>query len=119
MIFSILMTEKAMSPIKNFLNELLESKSIAGQVIRRFRRFYYIAFKKEYVLKNIAENRQGECHRCGKCCELIYRCPFLGKDAENLPYCRIYGELRPGNCRYYPFDKTDSEVEQCGFKFKK
>ena len=109
------------STSKNFnsiLTQLLASSSKWGQVARRCRRLYYGIFKKDYVQKNIAQNREGDCHRCGACCKLVYSCPFLGEDADNLPYCRIYGDLRPTNCHNYPFDKVDSEISVCGFKFK-
>lgn len=91
---------------------------LVGQMLRKFRRFYLGTFHKDYIEKSIREARTGECHRCGLCCELIYKCPFLGRDSQNLPYCRVYGDLRPANCRNYPFDAVDSEVEQCGFRFK-
>jgi hypothetical protein len=93
-------------------------RTFIGQLLRKLRRMYLGTFRKEYIQKTIAETRTGDCHRCGACCELILRCPFLGRDSTNLPYCRVYGELRPANCRNYPFDKTDSEIDQCGFKFK-
>ena len=93
-------------------------RSLVGQVMRKWRRMYLGLFKKEYIQKAIAETRQGDCHRCGLCCELIYKCPFLGRDGQNLPYCRIYGDLRPTNCHTYPFDKIDSEIDTCGFTFK-
>jgi hypothetical protein len=101
-----------------FYRRKVTEKSFLGQVLRKCRRFFLGNFNQEYIQKSIEENRQGECHRCGACCELIYRCPFLGRDNQNLPYCRIYGDLRPANCRNYPFDAIDSEVEQCGFRFK-
>jgi hypothetical protein len=88
-----------------------------GQFLRKARRFYLGTFRPEYIARSIAENRKGDCHRCGACCELIYKCPFLGRDSQKLPYCRIYGDLRPENCRNYPFDVIDSEIERCGFKF--
>ena len=89
-----------------------------GQFLRKWRRFYLGNFRKGYIARSIEQNRTGDCHRCGKCCELIYRCPFLGRDSQNLPYCRVYGDLRPANCRNYPFDQVDSEIDQCGFRFK-
>jgi len=91
--------------------------TLLGQFLRKFRRFYLGNFKPEYIQQAIASERQGDCHRCGLCCELIYKCPFLGRDGQNLPYCRIYGDLRPANCRNYPFDAIDSEIEACGYKF--
>ena len=93
-------------------------RSFLGQVIRKCRRFFLGTLHPDYIEKSIAETREGECHRCGLCCELVYRCPFFGRDAQNLPYCRVYGELRPANCRNYPFDAVDSEIDQCGFRFK-
>jgi hypothetical protein len=93
-------------------------RSFVGQFLRKSRRFYLGTFKPEYITKAIQETRQGDCHRCGLCCELIYKCPFLGRDSQNLTYCRIYGDLRPANCRNYPFDRVDAEIDQCGYKFK-
>ena len=93
-------------------------RTLLGQFLRKLRRFYLGTFRPEYVQKAIAQTRQGDCHRCGLCCELIYKCPFLGRDNQNLPYCRVYGDLRPANCRNYPFDAIDSEVDTCGYKFK-
>jgi len=92
-------------------------RSKVGQALRKARRFYLGTFRPEQIEKTIAETRKGDCHRCGLCCELIYKCPFLGRDGQNLPYCRIYGDLRPANCRNYPFDALDSEVDSCGFTF--
>src|SRR4051812_25772276 len=100
-----------------YLRKITETDWI-GQFLRKWRRFFLGNFRKDYIQKSIAETRQGECHRCGLCCELIYKCPFLGKDSKNLPYCRIYGELRPANCRNYPFDLADSEIKGCGYTFK-
>lgn len=97
---------------------MIVEKTFFGQALRKLRRTYLSIFRPEYVRKSIAETRQGECHRCGACCELVHKCPFLGRDAQSLPYCRVYGELRPANCRTYPLDATDSEIEQCGYTFK-
>jgi hypothetical protein len=103
--------------INTWYQQRLVRRNFFGQFLRKARRSFLATFKPEYIEKAIAETRKGECHRCGACCELIYRCPFLGKDSENLPYCRIYGDLRPANCRNYPFDAKDSEIDQCGYKF--
>jgi uncharacterized protein len=102
-----------------FYRRKVLEKTFFGQLLRKLRRTYLSAFRPEYVQKSIAETRKGDCHRCGACCELVHRCPFLGRDGQNLPYCRVYGELRPGNCRNYPLDATDSEIEQCGYTFAK
>ena len=89
-----------------------------GEFMRKVRRFYYGSFRKDYVERSVSETRDGDCHRCGACCELLFQCPFLGRDGQNLPYCRIYGDLRPANCHSYPFDTVDAEIEGCGYTFK-
>jgi hypothetical protein len=105
--------------MRAWLEKKLKEKGKVSQILRRMRRGYYGVFKKDYSAQTIAETRQGDCNRCGACCELVYRCPFLGKDAENSPYCRIYGGLRPANCHIYPFDALDSEIEECSYTFIK
>jgi hypothetical protein len=96
----------------------ITQRTLMGQVLRKMRRFYLGTFRPEYIEQAIAETRQGDCHRCGLCCELIYKCPFLGKDSQNLSYCRVYGDLRPANCKNYPFDASDAEIDTCGYTFK-
>jgi hypothetical protein len=95
------------------------SRNLGGQFLRKARRAWLGNFRPEYIQKAIQDTRTGDCHRCGACCELIYKCPFLGRDGQNLPYCRVYGDLRPANCRNYPFDAVDSEIDKCGYKFPK
>ncbi len=104
--------------VNTWYQSKVTERNFVGQLLRKLRRFYLGTFKPETIQKSIAETRQGDCHRCGLCCELIYKCPFLGKDHQNLPYCRVYGDLRPANCKNYPFDVTDSEIDQCGYSFK-
>ena len=50
--------------------------------------------------------RRGECNRCGACCKILFRCPFLGTDAEGQYTCRIY-EYRFAQCRLYPLHAAD------------
>jgi hypothetical protein len=104
--------------VNTWYQSKITDRTFLGQLLRKLRRSYLGTFKPEVIQKSIKETRKGDCHRCGLCCELIYKCPFLGKDHQNLPYCRIYGDLRPANCKNYPFDETDSEIDQCGFTFK-
>jgi Fe-S-cluster containining protein len=63
--------------------------------------------------------RQGECNRCGACCRILFRCPFLGTDAEGQSTCRIY-EKRFAQCRLYPLHAGDlRELEgQCSYTFE-
>src|ERR1700733_11460442 len=104
--------------VNTWYQRKLIQRSFIGQLFRKLRRFYLGTFRPEYIKKSIVETRKGDCHRCGLCCELIYKCPFLGRDNSNLPYCRVYGDLRPANCRNYPFDAKDSEIDTCGYTFK-
>jgi hypothetical protein len=63
--------------------------------------------------------RRGECKRCGGCCKLAFRCPFLRTDGEGKASCRIYG-LRFAQCRLFPLHAVDlREVPgQCGYRFE-
>jgi hypothetical protein len=103
--------------INRWYEKKVIERSFLGQVLRKTRRFYLGSFRPDYIQQSIAANRKGECHRCGLCCELVYKCPFLGRDADQLPYCRVYGDLRPANCRNYPFDRKDAEIDRCGYSF--
>ncbi|MBI3620935.1 MAG: hypothetical protein HY208_01925 [Nitrospirae bacterium] len=62
--------------------------------------------------------REGECVRCGRCCRLVFRCPFLGGTEEN-PTCLIYERGRPFQCAAFPIDPRDlADVDfQCGYHF--
>lgn len=65
----------------------------------------------------LLSRRQGECNRCGACCKILFRCPFLGTDAEGQYTCRIY-EKRFAQCRLYPLHAADlREVPECSFTF--
>lgn len=61
--------------------------------------------------------RQGDCNRCGACCKIVFRCPFLGTDEEGQYTCRIY-EKRFAQCRLFPLHAKDLlEVPECSFTF--
>ncbi len=61
--------------------------------------------------------RQGECDRCGDCCKILFRCPFLTQDADGNSLCRIY-EYRFTQCRHYPIQPRDlTEVSRCSYTF--
>ncbi len=104
--------------VNTWYQRRVTQRNIVGQFLRKMRRFYLGTFRPEYIQQAISDTRKGDCHRCGLCCELIYKCPFLGRDSQNLPYCRVYGDLRPANCRNYPFDAKDSEIDTCGYTFQ-
>ena len=64
--------------------------------------------------------RHGECNRCGACCKILFRCPFLGTDADGQYTCRIY-EKRFAQCRLYPLHAQDLlELEgECTYTFER
>ncbi len=65
----------------------------------------------------LLSRRQGECNRCGACCKILFRCPFLGTDAEGQYTCRIY-EQRFAQCRLFPLHPQDlREVADCSYTF--
>ncbi len=67
----------------------------------------------------LLEKRRGDCNRCGACCKILFRCPFLGEDADGQYTCRIY-EKRFAQCRLYPLHVSDlRELEgQCSYTFE-
>jgi phosphatidylserine decarboxylase len=60
--------------------------------------------------------RRGKCVRCGECCSIAFRCPYL--DGEN--HCTIY-ERRPKQCGLFPITEKDLGpwVPSCGHYFEK
>ncbi|MBW2973810.1 YkgJ family cysteine cluster protein [Candidatus Woesearchaeota archaeon] len=66
----------------------------------------------------VDKNRTGKCNRCGACCMLPFKCPFLRFDENNKAKCLIY-LIRPPMCRKYPrTDKEHITKDTCGFGFK-
>jgi Fe-S-cluster containining protein len=66
----------------------------------------------------ISQARIGSCRRCGACCKLPKKCPFLAFDKDGLALCKVY-RLRSLSCRKYP--RTSDEhltCSSCGFSFK-
>lgn len=82
-----------------------DAKFRARQAHGKVRRFVQINFQKEEVAANI-ELRRGECNRCGACCEILFKCPFLKKHDDGTSECGIY-EDRPNQCRLFPINKRD------------
>ena len=81
--------------------------------IRRFFRTYLYTKANERLLSK----RKGECTRCGACCKILFRCPFL-KEENDQYSCGIYGQ-HFNQCRIFPLVPQDlKELEQpCGFSF--
>ena len=109
---------------KRSLEELLAAKRTravedakfrARQVQGKLRRFVSVNFRKQEVVAALAL-RRGECNRCGACCEILFRCPFLVRHSESETTCGIY-EDRPNQRRNLPIEPRDlDEVKgQCSF----
>src|ERR671916_2921702 len=94
-----------------------EGKFRARQVQGKLRRFVTIRFRKEEIVEKLAL-RRGDCNRCGACCEILFKCPFLKKHDDGTSTCGIY-EDRPNQCRLFPIERRDlDEVRgQCRFYF--
>jgi len=73
-------------------------------------------------IRHMEDHRAGECKRCGACCRIVIRCPFL-KMEEGVAACAIHRH-RPPNCGIFPIDLRDlSDRDQiapnipCGYSF--
>jgi len=82
-----------------------EAKLRARQARGKVRRFVNTNFRKEETIAALAL-RRGECNRCGACCELVFKCPFLKKNTDGTSLCGIY-ENRPNSCRLFPIEQRD------------
>jgi hypothetical protein len=89
----------------------------ARQAHGKLRRFVSANFRKQEVIDALSL-RRGECNRCGACCEILFKCPFLKKHDDGTTTCGIY-EDRPNQCRLFPIEKRDlAEVRgTCSFYF--
>ena len=94
-----------------------DAKFRARQMQGKLRRFVSANFRKEEVVAMLAL-RRGECNRCGACCEILFKCPFLKKHGDGTTTCGIY-EDRPNQCRLFPIERRDLEEVrgQCSFYF--
>lgn len=64
----------------------------------------------------ITNTRRGSCTRCGACCKLPNRCPFLDFDGAGFALCKVY-LFRPLNCRKYPRTLEEQICNACGYYF--
>ena len=97
------------------MNVSLKARQAAGKV----RRFFFSHFRQSYVAEQ-ASRLSGECNRCGNCCEILFRCPFVIKQDDGFSACSIY-ENRPSQCSAFPIDErclADVEFD-CTFSFAK
>ena len=82
-----------------------DAKLRARQAHGKIRRFLNTNFRKQEMVAALAL-RRGECNRCGACCELLFKCPFLKKNPDGTTLCGIY-ENRPNSCRLFPIEQRD------------
>lgn len=109
--------------LEDKLAERLRSRTVedarlrARQAQGKLRRFVSANFRKQEAIEALAL-RRGECNRCGACCELLFKCPFLKKQDDGTSLCGIY-EDRPNQCRFFPITKRDIEDVRgtCSFYF--
>ena len=94
-----------------------DAKFRARQAQGKLRRFMSANFRKQEVRESLSL-RRGECNRCGACCEILFKCPFLKKHTDGTTTCGIY-EDRPNQCRLFPIEKRDLEEVRgtCSFFF--
>lgn len=105
------------------LAERLRSRAVedarlrARQAQGKLRRFVSANFRKQEAIEALLL-RRGDCNRCGACCELLFKCPFLKKQEDGTSLCGIY-EDRPNQCRLFPITKRDVEEVRgtCSFYF--
>jgi len=65
--------------------------------------------------KGLRYLRQGQCDRCGWCCEQRVCPDYLRYDKEGKAVCTIYPQ-HPGECQRFP-QAPPILVESCGFYF--
>jgi len=87
----------------------------------KVRRMYLHMLNRDYVRKNHAR-RKGECSRCGACCKLMFKCPYL-EEVDGRYSCKVHG-TRWENCRIFPVDERDlkdrgliNKEVPCGYTF--
>ncbi|MEW6026396.1 MAG: hypothetical protein AB1599_03755 [Planctomycetota bacterium] len=87
----------------------------------KIRRIFLVYLRPKKTRRDMS-NRQGECRRCGACCEIMFKCPALKGNNDTL-HCKIY-DLRSTVCRTFPINHKDIKdrdlikpLQKCGFHF--
>jgi hypothetical protein len=90
---------------------------VSLQARGKVRRFVQANILREDTEALVAK-RRGECNRCGACCKILFRCPFLDTDADGQYTCRIY-EKRFAQCRLFPLHAADllELRDECSYSF--
>jgi hypothetical protein len=97
--------------------KISDAKFKARQAQGKIRRFVNTTFRKQDTIASLAL-RRGDCNRCGACCELLFKCPFLKKNSDGTSMCGIY-ENRPNSCRLFPIEPRDIQEVRgtCSYYF--
>ena len=96
---------------------MAEWARVGLQMRGKVRRFVQSSVLREDT-EPLLSRRSGECNRCGACCKILFRCPFLGTDALGQYTCRIY-DKRFAQCRLFPLRPADLRElgEACSYTF--
>jgi hypothetical protein len=99
------------------LRAVEDARFRARQAQGKLRRFVSSNFRRDEVVAKLAL-RRGDCNRCGACCEILFKCPFLKKHEDGTTTCGIY-EDRPNQCRLFPIERRDIEEVRgsCSYYF--
>ena len=102
---------------------IVQVKVKVNQGVGKLRRIALARLKEEYIVR-MQQKRLGACRRCGLCCRLLFRCPFLQTHSDGTCRCIIHGQ-RPASCRLFPIDERDLRERDsvnakipCGYRFK-
>jgi hypothetical protein len=69
------------------------------------RRLFLRLFQGRY-LRDSLSRRRGQCHRCGACCMMSWRCAHLCY-RDDLSECAIYSKRKMPICADFPVDEQD------------
>ncbi|MBA3568627.1 MAG: YkgJ family cysteine cluster protein [Pyrinomonadaceae bacterium] len=99
------------------LRRVDDAKLRARQAQGKIRRLINTNFRKQEMIAALGL-RRGDCNRCGACCELLFKCPFLKKQSDGSTICGIY-ENRPNSCRLFPTERRDIDEVRgtCSYYF--
>ena len=88
-------------------------KGFKGKVVR----FIKVYLFPQATQKKLSQ-REGSCIRCGKCCKIIFKCPFFD-ESTSPSHCLIY-KHRSKVCKLFPLNEKDIEDVNhlCGFSFQ-
>ena len=86
-------------------------------LVGKVRRFGLTIFQPKETERLLAK-RDGDCDRCGLCCRIVFRCPWLKDHGDGSSSCTIY-DRRPTQCAKFPIDPRDlRDVSRCSYTFR-